>query len=167
MKLYNLMDITILKKNKEYLFSSMFGAFLIIICGLILMFAVEGDFLDGGIYILMIFFLLALPILIYIPIIHVKYNIKIAIDDNLIKVYRKNKYQRTFNLDEFKYQIKDVVIFLSSRYQKEVVKSCLILYKDIELYDKMEYRSYWNEDNILIIQNKILIDEILKKFNKH
>lgn len=45
-------------------------------------------------------------------------------------------------------------------------KKCLLLYSDIEIYDKMEYESYWNDSNILIIQNPELISIIEEKLKE-
>ena len=62
-------------------------------------------------------------------------------------------------------KIADVIITLKTRGQDVIISSSLILYKDIELYDLMEYPSYWNNQNILIIQNNELIKEVLNLIN--
>ena len=49
-----------------------------------------------------------------------------------------------------------------NEYPKFSYKNCLVLYSNIEPYENMEYRSYWNDPNIAIIQNPELIENINK-----
>lgn len=62
------------------------------------------------------------------------------------KIYKKNKYVK-IAFDE---------------YPRFNFKSGLILYLNFEPYEKMEYSVYWDELNIVIIQNAELIDNINK-----
>ncbi len=46
--------------------------------------------------------------------------------------------------------------------REDVYKETIVLYRDMELYEGMEYRSYWNDKNILFIQNPEAIAEVEK-----
>ena len=159
---YNLFDNEILKHKKICLIIMSIIALCLFIFALIITLTIEKGF-----YLLIIFSILDFIILGMYYLIYRKYSIKIKINDKNLDVYIKNKYKRTFNLQEFKFIEKDVVIFSSEEYNNKIISPCLILYRNIELYDLMEYQSYWNENEILIIQNKELIDKVLKLTNSN
>lgn len=160
---YNLFDNEILKHKKICLIIMSIIAICLFIFALIITLTIEKGF-----YLLIIFSILDFIILGMYYLIYRKYSIKIKINDKNLDVYIKNKYKRTFNLQEFKFVEKDVVIFSSEEYNNnKIISPCLILYRNIELYDLMEYQSYWNENEILIIQNKELIDKVLKLTNSN
>ena len=159
---YNLFDNEILKHKKICLIIMSIIAICLFIFALIITLTIEKGF-----YLLIIFSILDFIILGMYYLIYRKYSIKIKINDKNLDVYIKNKYKRTFNLQEFKFIEKDVVIFSSEEYNNKIISPCLILYRNIELYDLMEYQSYWNENEILIIQNKELIDKVLKLTNSN
>ena len=160
---YNLFDNEILEHKKICLIIMSIIALCLFIFALIITLTIEKGF-----YLLIIFSILDFIILGMYYLIYRKYSIKIKINDKNLDVYIKNKYKRTFNLQEFKFVEKDVVIFSSEEYNNnKIISPCLILYRNIELYDLMEYQSYWNENEILIIQNKELIDKVLKLTNSN
>ena len=159
MKYYNLIDKKILKENKiDFIGLGIVSAILFII-GFIALLTIEN-----GIYVLGVFCIMDIVILLSYYFAYRKYLVKVKLNDSIIDVYINGKYKRQFDLKSFNVIKKEVAITLESRYRNQIISSCLIVYRDIELYDLMEYPSYWNEDNILIIQNEELIDEILKLY---
>ncbi len=116
---------------------------------------------EVGIYLSSICFFITL-IFPFVYFEYIKYQVKIEIDEDEIKVYLKGHYKRSFKFTDIKKEFKNVVIRINSKASPTVISNCLIIYKDIKIYDLMEYRSYWNEDEVLIIQNKQVI-EILNK----
>ena len=89
---------------------------------------------EVGIYLSSICFFITL-IFPFVYFEYIKYQVKIEIAEDEIKVYLKGHYKRSFKFTDIKKDFRNVV---------------------------MEYRSYWNEDEVLIIQNKQVI-EILNK----
>ena len=63
-------------------------------------------------------------------------------------------------ITDIKKDFRNVVVRINSKASPAVISNCLIIYKDIKIYDLMEYRSYWNEEEVLIIQNKQLIEKL-------
>lgn len=157
MKYYNLIDKKILKENKIDFIGLGIVSVVLFIIGFIALLTIEN-----GIYVLGVFCIMDIVILLPYYFAYRKYLVKVKLNDSIIDVYINGKYKRQFDLKSFNVIKKEVAITFKSRYRNQIISSCLIVYRDIELYDLMEYPSYWNEDNILIIQNKELIDEILK-----
>lgn len=157
MKYYNLIDKKILKENKIDFIGLGIVSVVLFMIGFIALLTIEN-----GIYVLGVFCIMDIVILLPYYFAYRKYLVKVKLNDSIIDVYINGKYKRQFDLKSFNVIKKEVAITLKSRYRNQIISSCLIVYRDIELYDLMEYPSYWNEDNILIIQNKELIDEILK-----
>ena len=156
MKYYNLIDKKILKENKIDFIGLGIVSVVLFIIGFIALLTIEN-----GIYVLGVFCIMDIVILLPYYFAYRKYLVKVKLNDSIIDVYINGKYKRQFDLKSFNIIKKEVAITFKSRYRNQIISSCLIVYRDIELYDLMEYPSYWNEDNILIIQNKELIDEIL------
>ena len=85
------------------------------------------------------------------------YGYKISINENILFVYKINgKLLRTLKIDNLNVA-KEIVLFRGP-YNSFIKKKVLILYKYIDVYSGMEYRSYWNDVRILFIQNQELID---------
>ena len=81
---------------------------------------------------------------------------KLTIKDDEIIVYdyKNNKIQE-IKVSDTKVAFIDVVFLEHPGYKH---RKCMIVYIDFEPYDGMEYRSYWNKPNVLIIQNSKLIE---------
>ena len=94
-----------------------------------------------------------------------KYEKKLSYTENTITIYdHKNLIINEFKLDSLeKKQIK--VAF--DEYPKFNYINCLVMYIDFEPYENMEYSSFWNNSNVVIIQNSELIDKILKIISNH
>lgn len=116
---------------------------------------------EVGIYLSSICFFITL-IFPFVYFEYIKYQVKIEIDEDEIKVYLKGHYKRSFKFTDIKKDFRNVVVRINSKVSPAVISNCLIIYKDIKIYDLMEYRSYWNEDEVLIIQNKKLIEKLSK-----
>ena len=87
-----------------------------------------------------------------------KYENKLSCNDKTITVYNyKNQKVKEFKLDLMK---SGYLKMAFDEYPRYSYKECLILYNDIELYENMEYSSYWNDSNMCIIQNPILIEMV-------
>ena len=92
-----------------------------------------------------------------------KYGKKVFIDNQDLIVYNYyGKKERTIILKD----VNSCILNVGFEYRAPYIiyKECILLYLnlDFELYEKMEYRSYWKDKNLLIIQNPLLIDEIKK-----
>lgn len=88
------------------------------------------------------------------------YGKKIGINDDEIIVYDyKSRRIQEFKIGEINKALIDVSFL---RGYVHIKRKCMIIYIDFEPYEDMEYRSYWNEENVLIIQNNETI-EILQK----
>ena len=72
-----------------------------------------------------------------------------------IREYRYIEYSHAFHTFTFIYANVNSSVF-------DRTSECLVLYRDMELYEGMEYRDYWNDKNILIIQNPEAIAEVEK-----
>ena len=72
-----------------------------------------------------------------------------------IREYRYIEYSHVFHKITFIYANVNTSVF-------DRTSECLVLYRDMELYEGMEYRDYWNDKNILIIQNPEAIAEVEK-----
>lgn len=87
-----------------------------------------------------------------------KYENKLSCNDKTVTVYTyKNQKVKEFKLDLMKSSCLKMAF---DQYRGYSYKECLVLYNDIELYENMEYSSYWNDSNMLIIQNPVLIKMI-------
>ena len=84
-----------------------------------------------------------------------KYENKLSCSDKTVTVYNyKNQKVKEFKLDLMKSSCLKMAF---DEYPRYSYKECLVLYNDIELYENMEYSSFWNDSNMLIIQNPFLI----------
>ena len=153
---YSIFEKDILKDEKSILIIANLLSLILLCAG------VSFLFIDNGIYVLIIFVIFAVLLTLISILQYIRYQTTIIIENEKIKVYSNNRYIRSFELNEIKIANKEVVIRMPSRGRKALISNCLIIYKDIEIYDMMEYRSYWNDKNILIIQNKQLI-QVLNK----
>ena len=89
---------------------------------------------------------------------------KISFSGNVITVYSYgNKKIREHLVNEMYCAYIDI-LFNEYRSSFDSFK-CLVFYKDIEVYNEMEYQSYWYEPNMLIVQNPVLIEKLLEHFN--
>lgn len=93
------------------------------------------------------------------------YGNSISVADGIITIYnyKKNKL-REFELNSMEKTYLQIT-FPWRPSPKYTSKKCLILYKNFEPYENMEYGSYWNDPNVIIIQNPLLIEKINSLFN--
>lgn len=90
-----------------------------------------------------------------------KYGNKIAILEDELKIYSiHNVLLYSFKKDSCK-QTNQIVLFDGPR-ASFIKKHCLIFYQDEDIGAEIEYRSYWNVKNVLIIQNPDLIVRLMK-----
>ena len=87
-----------------------------------------------------------------------KYGNKAYYDNGIMYIYNyKNSKIKELNIDS----MKTCYLKIAFPYIRGFTyMRCLVLYNNIELYDNMEYGSYWNEPDMLIIQNPELISMI-------
>lgn len=114
-------------------------------------------------YIFMAISLIMWCIFIMIFIMNIKkYERKIEIKDNKLILYNnRGKKIKEQDLNNLNYCIIDVGFdYTAPRY---VYKPCLVYYFDMEKPTKLEYSSYYNDYNILIIQNSEIINRIINK----
>lgn len=91
-------------------------------------------------------------------------KISISFDNKKLFVYSySNKKIKEIILNEMLYSFVNIVFYEYRR--RAVCYNCLVFHKNIELYNEMEYRSYWNDPNLLIIQNPILIKKLSETFH--
>ena len=90
-----------------------------------------------------------------------KYGNKFSCDNETVVIcdYKGQKVKE-FKLDSMKRSYLSIAFDFAKGYSYQ---KCLILYNGIEPYEKMEYSSYWNDPNIVIIQNPSLIEMIDKR----
>ncbi|MCI5938804.1 MAG: hypothetical protein SOU07_06235 [Bacilli bacterium] len=89
-----------------------------------------------------------------------KYANRFFYNDEKIIIYNyKNKKIKEIKIELVKCQYIKVAF---DEFPKFNYKNCLIIYYDFEPYENMEYSSYWNANNIIIIQNQQSIDMIKK-----
>ena len=87
-----------------------------------------------------------------------KYGNKISYDKGTLIVYNyKGLKLREFRCEAMKTAYLQIAF---NEYPKHTYRKCLVIYKDIELYENMEYDSYLNDPNIIIIQNPFIIEMI-------
>ena len=93
---------------------------------------------------------------------------KISIENDCITLYSSSgKTCRKYFLNVHKSEKITVGVISSPQVLKlcdieEYYKDALVLYRNMELHKNMSYRSYWNDENILIIQNPEAIAEVEK-----
>ena len=84
------------------------------------------------------------------------YGKKLLYANDVITIYNhKNLKINEFKLVSFKSTYMKIAF---DEYPRFNYRNCLVLYKDFEPYKDMEYRSYWNDPNIIIVQNPELVD---------
>lgn len=90
-----------------------------------------------------------------------KYGGKLSCGNKAITVYN----HKGLKIKEFPIEITNhsYLKIAFDEYPRYSYKKCLVFYNNIEPYEKMEYSSYWNDPNIVIIQNPSLIEMIDKK----
>ena len=88
------------------------------------------------------------------------YGKKLLYTNDTIKIYN----YKNIKIDEFKLKTlkKNYLNVAFNYYPKFSFKRCLVLSIDFDPYDNMEYRSFWNNSKIVIIQNSELIVHINK-----
>lgn len=88
------------------------------------------------------------------------YGKKLSYTDDTIKIYN----HKNIKIDEFRLKTlkKDYLNVAFNYYRKFRFIRCLVLSIDFDPYDNMEYRSFWNNSKIVIIQNSELINHINK-----
>ena len=87
-----------------------------------------------------------------------KYGGKLSCGNKAITVYNhKGLKIKEFSIDITNHSYLKIAF---DEYPRYSYKKCLVFYTNIEPYEKMEYSSYWNDSNIVIIQNPSLIEII-------
>ena len=153
--MYNLID----KKLKDYYIKGHRYMFLACLC-VSLALSVLSIFYIVALVFLVIFAIITLIFFITWNINKKMYGKKLLFDNDVITIYNHNNLKiKDFKLDTLK---KKNIKIAFNEYPKFSYKSCLVLYLNIEPYENMEYRSYWNDPNIVIIQNPELIENINK-----
>ena len=153
--MYNLID----KKLKDYYIKGHRYMFLACLC-VSLVLSVLSIFYIVALVFLVIFATITLIFFITWNINKKMYGKKLLCDNDVITIYNhKNLKINDFKLNTKK---KKNIKIAFNEYPKFSYKSCLVLYLNIEPYENMEYRSYWNDPNIVIIQNPELIENINK-----
>lgn len=93
-----------------------------------------------------------------------RYGKTLRLSDGIVSIYDyKNNLVDEYRLDETSCCYLNVA-FDHGR-PIRIYKRCLIFYKNIELYENMEYSTYWNDSELVIIQNPQLIEVIEKLIN--
>lgn len=89
-----------------------------------------------------------------------KYGKRLSYTNDAILIYN----YKNIKINEFKmeYLKKKYIKIAFDECPRFNFKNCLILYLNFEPYENMEYSSYWNDSNIVIIQNSELINNIIK-----
>ena len=151
--MYDLID----EKLKNYYIIG--HKYVFIIClSLSLTFGILSVFYNVALVFLVIFAIITLIFFITWNINKKMYGKKLLYANGVITIYdHKNLKINDFKLDALKKKI------AFNEYPKFSYKNCLVLYSNIEPYENMEYRSYWNDPNIVIIQNTEIIDNINKQ----
>ena len=154
--MYDLID----EKLKNYYIIA--HKYVFIIClSLSLTFGILSVFYNVALVFLVIFAIITLIFFITWNINKKMYGKKLLYANGVITIYdHKNLKINDFKLDALK---KKNIKIAFNYYPKFCYKNCLVLYSNIEPYENMEYRSYWNDPNIVIIQNTELIDNINKQ----
>lgn len=158
MKLYNLFNDEIIKKIKENSIVLFIVCFILIIMGIVFMLLVEG-----GISIFIVFSTMSIIIYFSYWIYYRKYLIKFKITDNIIQTYLFGKLQKTYYINNMNYTKEDIVIWKKTRGQEQIISLCLIFYNNMNVYPLMEYQSYWNDSDILIVQNKEIMGKLYEE----
>lgn len=136
--------------------------YIFIIClSLSLTFGVLSIFYNVALVFLVIFAIITLIFFITWNINKKKYGKKLLYANGVITIYNhKNLKINDFKLDSLKKKYMKIAFDECPRFS---YRNCLVLYLNIEPYENMEYRSFWNNPNIVIIQNPELIDNINKQ----
>lgn len=90
----------------------------------------------------------------------IKYKNRIKIENN--SLYLENyqgKQELYFDIKNIKYNFISVGFKVNL---KMVYKKCLVVYQNIDVYKKMKYSDYFDNKNIIIIQNKKAINDVFK-----
>ncbi len=155
MIIYDLID----KDLKDYYISAQ--KWMFIISGIIsIILGVLSIYFIAALILFVMFLFITLLFIVFWNINKNKYGKKISINDGIIKIYNyKNILIKEYIIESNKFCYIDIAF---DYYRKFIYKNCLVLYNDIDLYDKMEYRSYWNESTMIIIENPQTIKEINK-----
>ena len=151
------------KKIKDHIVSQCIGVAIIIFLIMIGFFFTYGTPLFSGFLIIVVslIFLIAVSVLLFDfrmcrKICITKDGITLySVFNKRIREYRYAEYSHAFHTFTFIYVNVNTSVF-------DRTSECLVLYRDMELYEGMEYRDYWNDKNILIIQNPEAIAEVEK-----
>ena len=88
-----------------------------------------------------------------------KYGRKICcVGENLIICDYKGK--KTSELDMSSLKKDYLQIAFDYGRPRYIYKQCLILHNNFELYERMEYSSYWNNHDLVIVQNQKAIETL-------
>ena len=87
-----------------------------------------------------------------------KYGRKVLIKEKMLEVCNaQQKLIYTLSLTEVMH-IQQAILFSGPRSIGFTQENCLVIYRiGADVYENMEYRSYWNDKDILIVQNPKLI----------
>ena len=156
--MYDLID----EKLKNYYISGHKYMFLIGLC-LSIIFIILSIFYAVALVFLVIFATISIIFFVTWKKNKKIYGNKLLYTNDVITIKsHKNLTIKEFKLESLK---KKYISIAFNEYPKFSYKCCLVLYLNIEPYENMEYCSYWNDSNIVIIQNSELIDHINKLIN--
>lgn len=151
------------KKIKDHIVSQCIGVAIIILLSMIgLFFTYETAYFSAVLIIVV-----SLIFLIVVSPLHFEFRMcrKICIAKDGITLYSVfNKRIREYRYIEYSHAFHKIT-FIYANVNSSVfdrTSECLVLYRNMELYEGMEYRDYWNDENILIIQNPEAIAEVEK-----
>lgn len=151
--MYELID----EKLKKYYINYRKCVFLI---GIFLVFvlAILSFFNSIAIIFMLIMLMLDMVFLLSWLINRKKYGNKLSYYNGIITVYKYNGLKlREFKYDSMKTKFMQIAF---DEYPKFSYKKCLIIFSDMEPYENMEYRSYAQHPQFIIIQNPFLIKMI-------
>ena len=151
--MYELID----KKLKNYYISGHKCFFLVGLC-LSCILIVLSFFYTVALVYLVIFATITLVFFITWNINKKMYGKKLLLTNDVITIFD----YKGLKINELKLEIlkKKYINIAFKEYPKFSYKRCLVLYFNFEPYENMEYCSYWNYSNIVIIQNSELITQI-------
>ena len=126
---------------------------------------VVSFFNNGGIVLAIMAMLVTLVFFVTWNVNKRRYGNTLLYKGGIIKIYNyKNMMLREYTIDSM--QSCYVLVGFPAPYGRFTYKKCLILYNDVEIYDKMEYPSYWKDPEMIIMENPQLIevmDKVLRE----
>ncbi|MBQ8896319.1 MAG: hypothetical protein IJY88_05970 [Clostridia bacterium] len=152
------------KTRKDYVAIQIYGCIFMFIMSVF--FLILGFYWKKVMFVSVVFFI-SWMLSLHIAIVWWKRHArKISIENDGITLYTSGgKLYHKYLFSEYK-STKFIIAMLEPQRrifdEEHYLKECLVLYRDMELYEGMEYRSYWNDKNILFIQNPEAIAEVEK-----